>query len=139
MHERHFQTERRRFAVDAVAATDARREFMFQRAAGDDGQKFFDVGDQKIRALRHLHGVTSIADVAAREAEMKPAARIVIDRLGDGGGETDDVVVEGFFFAKSLAGTIFSFTNASLASSSICSQIFNLFSSVQIARISGRE
>ena len=131
------------------------------RAAGDDGQKFFHVGDQDVRRLLHLHGVAGVAHVAAGQAEMKPAAGVVIDVFGDGGGEADDVVVEDFFqFALAgdeagqigepfvaagfdlreiLRGTIFSFTSASLASSSICSQILSLFSSVQIARISGRE
>ena len=28
---------------------------------------------------------------------MKPAARVVIDGFGDGGGEADDVVIENFF------------------------------------------
>ncbi len=93
---------------------------------------------------------------------MEPAAGGVVDFLGDGGGEADDVVVEGLFqfllagdeagqigepFVRAgldlgevgLAGTTPSATSASLASSSICSQIWSLFSSVQMARISGRE
>ena len=74
VHQRHFQTERRRFAVDAVAAADAGREFVLLRAPGDDGQKFFHVGDQNVRALHHLHGETGVHDVAAREAKMQPAA-----------------------------------------------------------------
>ena len=45
VHQRHFQTKRRRLGVDAVAAADAWREFVFLRAAGDDWQKFFYVGD----------------------------------------------------------------------------------------------
>ena len=97
MHERHLQTERRRFAVDAVAAADARREFVLLRAAGDDGQKLFHVGNQDVRALRHLHGVAGVAHVAARQAEMKPAAGVVVDGFGHGGGEADDIVVENFF------------------------------------------
>ena len=73
VHQRHFQTERRRFTMDAVAATDAGREFMLLGAPGDDGQKFFDVGDQNIRALHHLHGETGVHDVAARQAKVQPA------------------------------------------------------------------
>ncbi len=162
VHQRHFQAKRRRLAVNAVAAADAGREFVFLRARGDDGQKFFDIGDQDVRALRHLHGEAGVADVAARQAEMQPAAGAVVDFFGDGGGEADDVVVERFLqfllpldeaisnrqnifrrrvliFAKSFFGTTPSATSASLASNSICSQMRSLFSSVQIARISGRE
>ena len=36
-------------------------------------------------------------DVAAGQAEMKPAAGVVVDLFGDGGGEADDVVVERLF------------------------------------------
>jgi hypothetical protein len=125
------------------------------------GKSFFTSAIKDVRALHHLHGVAGVAHVAARQAEMKPAAGVVVDGFGDGGGETDDVVVENFFqfaLAGDEAGQIgepfvaagfdlreifggndFSFTSASLASSSICSQILSLFSSVQMARISGRE
>jgi hypothetical protein len=41
--------------------------------------------------------------------------------------------------AKSALGTTPSLTSASLDSNSICNQIRSLFSSVQIARMSGRE
>ena len=94
VHQRHFQTERCRLAMNTVASTDAWREFVLLGAPGDDGQKFFDVGDQNIRALHHLHGETGVHDVAAREAEVQPARRAVVDLFGNGGGETDDVVVE---------------------------------------------
>src|ERR1035437_9875757 len=49
VHQSHFQTERGRFAVDAVTATDAGREFMLLRAAGDDGQQLLHVGDEDVR------------------------------------------------------------------------------------------
>ena len=61
------------------------------------GSKLLDVGDQNVRALHHLHGVAGVAHVAAGQAEMEPAAGVVVDFLGDGGGEADDVVVERFF------------------------------------------
>ena len=147
--------------MNAVAAADAGRELVFLRAASDDGQQRFHVGDENVRALHHLHGVAGVANVAARQAEMKPAAGVVVDGFGDGGGEADDVVVErlfqfaladdeageirepfvatGFDLLEIQAGTTPSFTSASLASSSICSQSLSLFSSVQMARISGRE
>ena len=83
--------------MNAMAAADARREFVFLRAPGDDGQQFFHVGNQNVRALLHLHGITGVAHVAACQAEMKPAAGVVVDLLGHGGGEANDVVVENFF------------------------------------------
>ena len=83
--------------MDAVAAAHARRELVFLRSPGDDGQQLLHVGNQNVRRLLHLHGVAGVAHVAARQAEMKPAAGVVIDCLGDGGGEADDVVVENFF------------------------------------------
>ncbi len=94
VHQRELETERRRFAVDAVAAADARRELVFDGAAGDDGQELLHIGDQDVRALRHLHGEGGVADVAARQAEVQPARGAVVDLFGDGGGEADDVVVE---------------------------------------------
>jgi hypothetical protein len=47
--------------------------------------------------LHHLHGVAGVTHVAARQAEMKPAAGLVVDGLGDGSGEADDVVIERLF------------------------------------------
>src|SRR6185437_3831717 len=74
VHECQLEAEGGGFAVDAVAAANARRHFVLVRAAGDDGQQFFDIGNQNIRALNHLHGEGGVHDVAAGEAEMKPAA-----------------------------------------------------------------
>ncbi len=76
---------------------DAGRELVFLRAAGDDGQQRLHVGDEDVRRLHHLHGVAGVAHVAAGEAEVKPAAGVVVDGFGDGGGEADDVVVERLF------------------------------------------
>jgi len=111
------------------------------RAAGDDGQKFFDVGDQNVRALHHLHGEAGVHDVAAREAEVQPAAGAVVDLLatavvkpmtswlrnflqflgafGQAFVSAKHLSAPRFIFAKSALGTMPSFTNASLASSSI--------------------
>jgi len=44
--------------------------------------------------LLHLHGIAGIADVAAGEAEMEPAAGVVIDGFRHGGGEPDDIMIE---------------------------------------------
>ena len=59
--------------------------------------------------MHHLHGERGVDDVAAGQAEMEPAAGAVIDLFGDGGGEADDVVVEGLFefaLASDQAGQI---------------------------------
>ncbi len=61
------------------------------------GSSFFTSAIKDVRALLHLHGVAGVAHVAARQPEMKPAAGVVIDGLGHGGGEADDVVIENFF------------------------------------------
>src|SRR5208282_4347054 len=55
------------------------------------------VGNENVRALHHLDGECGVNDVAAGQPEMEPAAGPVVDFLGDGGGEADDVVVERFF------------------------------------------
>ncbi len=82
--------------MDAVAATDAGREFVFFRAARDDRQKLFHVGNQDVRTLHHLHRKRGVADIAARQAEMQPAAGLVVDFFRNRSGETDDIVVECF-------------------------------------------
>jgi len=109
VHERELQPKRRRLRMNAMAAPNARRELVFLRPAGDDGQQLLHVGDEEIRALLHLHGVASVAHVAAGEAEVEPAAGVVVDGFGDGGGEADDIVVERFlqfFLSGDEAGQI---------------------------------
>ena len=61
------------------------------------GRSFFTSAIKMSALCDHLHGERGVADVAARQAEMKPAAGVVIDFFGDGGGEADDIVVECFF------------------------------------------
>ena len=162
VHQRQFQAERRRLGVDAVAAPDQGVNWYSFARAGDDWQQLLCVGDENVRACVICTANAVSHDIAAGQAEMQPAAGGVVDFFGDGGGEADDVVVErffqfllrvrprlcmsarpflraGFILAKSALGTMPSSTSASLASSSICSQILSLFSSVQMARISGRE
>ena len=97
IHEREFEAKGRRFGVDSVAATNAGRQHVLLRPAGDDLAQFLHLGDEEVRALDHLHGEGGIDDVAAGEAEVEPSARRVVDPLGDGGGEADDVMVEGLF------------------------------------------
>ena len=73
-------------------------------AINDDASRWFhfgltssDVGDTCYAVQMQQSADILIADVAAGEAEVEPAAGVVVDLLSDGGGETDDVVVEGFF------------------------------------------
>ena len=95
MHQRHFQAEGRRLGVNAVAAADHRRELVLARLFGDDLAQRLDVRDQHVGGLRHLHGEGGVANVAAGQAEMEPAAGGRADVFGDVGGEGDDVVIEG--------------------------------------------
>ena len=110
VHQRQLQAERGRLGVDAVAAADARREFVFLGApVAMDGQQLLHVGDEDVRALHHLDGEGGVNDVAAGQAEMEPAAGVVVDFFGDGGGEADDVVIERLFqflLARDEAGQI---------------------------------
>jgi hypothetical protein len=96
VHERQLEAKGRRLGVDAVAAADAGRELVFARLFGDGGAQGLHVLKQDVRRLHHLDGERSIADVAAGQAEMEPAAGRAFDFLGNGGGEGDDVVIEDF-------------------------------------------
>ena len=94
VHQGQLQAKGGRLGVDAVAAANAGRELEFVRAPLEDRQQRLDIRDQDIGALHHLHGVAGVAHIAAGEAEMKPPAGGVVDFLGDGGGETNHVVVQ---------------------------------------------
>src|ERR1043166_938873 len=97
IHQRQLESEGGRFGVDAVTAADAGRVQLLPGAPRDDLSQLRHVREQEVRALDHLHGERSVDDVAAGEAEMKPATGGVIDSFGDGGGEGDHVVVERLF------------------------------------------
>ena len=62
-----------------------------------DSRSVFTSAIRMSARLHHLHGERGVDHVAAGEAEVEPAAGVVVDFLGDGGGEADDVVVERFF------------------------------------------
>ncbi|MCG3778538.1 MAG: hypothetical protein JW388_1259 [Nitrospira sp.] len=96
-HQCELESKGGRLAVNAVAASDARRHLVFLRAAGDDGQKRLHIGDKDVRALHHLHGEGGVHDIGTGETKMQPATGGIVDLLGNGCGETDDVVVERFF------------------------------------------
>ena len=97
VHQRQFKPKGGRLRVNAVAAADARREFVFARLFGDGSPQGLHVGNENVRALNHLHGERRVHDIAACQTEVQPPAGAVIDFFGDGGGESDDIVVECFF------------------------------------------
>jgi hypothetical protein len=47
---------------------------IFTGLGGDDLAQGFDVGDEDVGGLHHLDGEGSVNNIAAGEAEMKPAA-----------------------------------------------------------------
>lgn len=103
VHQGKFQSKSGWLGMDAVAAANAGRELVLICPPLDDGQKFFHVRHQQVGTLLHLHGVTGIADIAAGQAKMEPAAGVVIDLLRHGSGEGNHVMIQGFLqFALSL-------------------------------------
>ena len=97
IHEREFEPKSGGLGLDTVAPANAGGELVFFGAFGDGEAGGFDIGNQQIGALLHLNRVAGIADVAAGEAKMEPAAGLVVDLFRHGGGETDDVVIQDFF------------------------------------------
>jgi hypothetical protein len=96
VHQRELEAEGGRFAVDTMAAANAGHELGFPRAPRDDFAQRLYIGDENVGALNHLHGAGGVAHVAAGQAEMEPAAGRAFDFFGDGGGESDDVVIKDF-------------------------------------------
>ena len=164
VHQRHFQTERRRLGMDAVAAADARREFVLLRAAGDDGQKFFNVGNQDVRALHHLHGEAGVArcrcssgrnETSGSRWSLIFSATAVVKPMTSWFKRLSPVPLarstkagqfsEPFFRSRLDLGEI-ALRHDPLAGPAprwravrFAARCCSLFSSVQIARISGRE
>ena len=103
IHQGQLQAEGRRFAVNAVAAPHTRRKLMLLRTAGDHRQQGGDIGNEDIRRLLHLEGVAGIAHVTAGQAEMKPAAGVMVNGLSDGSRKANDIVIQDLF-QLTLAG-----------------------------------
>ena len=103
IHERQLEAECGWFSLDAVAASNTWRELVFPGALRNGGSRGLHVGDEQVGALHHLDGVAGVAHVAAGQAEVEPAAGLVVDLLGDGGGEADDIVIQ-CFLQLALAG-----------------------------------
>ena len=97
VHQRQLQPKRRRLRVDPVAAPDTGRELKFPGPFRDGFAERPNIGNQQVRRLHHLHGITRVPHVAAGEAKMEPARGVIPDLFGDRRGESDDIVVECFF------------------------------------------
>ena len=154
MHQGQIEPKGGRLGVNAVAAPNHRGELKFPRLGGNDLPERLDIRNQNVGRLRHLDGKGGIDDITAGQAKVQPAAGGRANIFGDIRGEGNDVMVErafqflapfklnaarAFICAKSFFGTNPCRDNASLASSSICSQISSLRCSLQISRISARE
>ena len=70
---RSLFVERGRFHVNAMATSDARREHVFFGALRDRGPQRLCIRNEKVRALGQLHSKSGVNNVAAGQAEMKPA------------------------------------------------------------------
>ena len=103
VHQGQFQTEGGGFAMNAMAAPDARGSLIFPSPSGDDGQQGFHIPDEQVDTLHHLDREGGIHDVGAGQAEVQPAAGRVVDALGHRRGEGDDIVVE-YLFQFALTG-----------------------------------
>src|SRR5437764_8304026 len=83
--------------MNAMAAANHGCELIFFRFESDGLAQLFDIGEQNVRRLHHLDGEGRINDVAAGQAEMKPATGGRANVLRDIGRESDDVMVESAF------------------------------------------
>ena len=58
-----LQAEGSGLGMDAMAAADGRREFMFKGAGFQRGQQRINISNQQIRGLGHLHGKAGIQHI----------------------------------------------------------------------------
>ena len=56
VHQRHLQSERDRFGMDAVRAPDHGNVFVFLRLLRDNGAQLRDIVDKNVHRLHQLHG-----------------------------------------------------------------------------------
>ena len=154
VHQRQFQPERQRFRVDTVATPDHRRIFERHRPRGNGGSQASEVFEQEVAGRRHLHGQCRVEDVRGGQPLVHPT-RGGSDVGRDVFQERDDIVlcpllddgdfidVESRAFARMVSASARGIwpisASASQARTSISSQMANLRSSDQSARMAGRE
>ena len=96
-HHRHLHPESHWLRVNAMASPDHRRELVFARPSCDHFAQCFDVGNEKVGRLDHLHRKAGIHDVTARQTKVQPAAGGRADVFSDICSEGENVMVECFF------------------------------------------
>ena len=90
---RQFEAEGGRLGVDAVAAPDARREFVLARATLQRGEERVEIGEKDVGGAGQLDREAGVEHVRRRHAPVQEA-RLRADMLGDVGEEGDDVVFD---------------------------------------------
>ena len=81
-----------RLGVDAVAAADAHRILVLERAAFQRGQQTFHIGDQDVRGAHQLNIERGVEHIRRRHALMNKARLVIADDLGQMGQKGDDVM-----------------------------------------------
>ena len=89
---REFQTKGHRLAVDTVAATDGRGEFMLIGTLLDRREQGVDIRQQYVGSTGQLHRETSVKHITRGHALMHEA-RFFADIFGDIGQEGDHVML----------------------------------------------
>ena len=87
-----LEAEGHGLGVDAVAAPDAGRHLVLERAALEHGEQGVDIGEQDVGGLGELDGEAGVEHVGRRHA-LVDEARLRPDVLGEAGQEGDDVVL----------------------------------------------
>jgi len=91
--EGEFQSEGRRFGVNAMRAADRRRELVLSRASFERGIERLDIGDEEIGRAHQLNIETSIEDIGGCHALMnKP--RLWPDDFGEMGEKSHHVMLD---------------------------------------------
>ena len=149
VHQRQFQPEGDRLRVDAVAAPDHRRVLEGPRPVRDHRAQGREVLQQQVAGRRHLDGQRGVEDVRGSQPLVHPPRRRA-DVRGHVFQERDHIVLRAFFDLVDLVdgkprlradrpGVLLrdepASASASQARTSISSQIENLRSSDQRARI----
>ena len=90
---RQLQTEGGRLGVDAVAAADGQRQFVFDGASPQRREQRVDVGHEDIGGTDKLQVEASVQDIG-RGQSLVDVARLGADQFGEVREERDDVVLD---------------------------------------------